>query len=243
MRPSEPTRKISINDGTKTFEATVIDASLPLQTVLFAVGGGGDPARHLPLLSHLAAQGCTVVAPHFERMMSWVPTADDLLLRARRLTLALDAVSPPGMRVSGVGHSIGATMLLGLAGGHVWMHAGKRLDIIPDARLDRLALLAPATGFFQAPGALDEVQIPLLAWAGTEDEITPPSHVELLRDTLGSRIPLDIRITTDAGHFSFMNELPPTLVDPHPDREAFLEEIATEISRFLTRPNPSLRAS
>ena len=50
--------------------------------------------------------------------------------------------------------SIGATMLLGLAGGEAWMRSGQRLGIAADKRLDRLALLTPATAFFQAPGAL-----------------------------------------------------------------------------------------
>ena len=51
MQP-EHARNVTLQDGAERFDITVIDASLPLRTVLFAVGGGGDPSRHLPLLSH-----------------------------------------------------------------------------------------------------------------------------------------------------------------------------------------------
>jgi hypothetical protein len=36
------------------------------RVVLFAAGAGGDPDRHRPLLEHLAAHRCRVIAPYFE---------------------------------------------------------------------------------------------------------------------------------------------------------------------------------
>ena len=150
-------KKYTLEDGAALFDVTAFHAEEPSRVVLFAVGGGGDPQRHLPLLMSLADCGCTVVAPHFERLVSPSPTADHLLLRARRLRLALDFVARAETPVAGVGHSIGTTMLLALAGARAWMGPGQPLAITPDSRLHRLALLAPATNYFRTPGALDGV--------------------------------------------------------------------------------------
>ena len=157
--------KLSLKDGSESFDVTVLEVAAATRVVLFAVGGGGNPERHLPLLTSLAERGFTVVAPHFERLVSPLPTDSDLLIRARRLRLALESVVRPGVPAAGVGHSIGTTMLLALVGGQVWMRSGQRLSISPVGCIDRLVLLAPATDFFQAPGALDAVRTPILAWA------------------------------------------------------------------------------
>jgi pimeloyl-ACP methyl ester carboxylesterase len=223
-----------LRDGTGAFDVTVLEAAEPSRVVLFAVGGGGNPERHLPLLTSLAALGCAVVAPHFERLGAPTPTESELLLRARRLSLALDSVVRPGLPVAGVGHSIGATMLLALAGGQVWMRAGQRLSLAPDARLDRLVLFAPATGFFQAPAALDAVRTPIRAWAGTKDVITPLAQAKFLKQALEPRVQVEVRVVEGTGHFSFMNEPPPHMTDPLPNRDAFPTDLADSVGRFVT---------
>lgn len=224
---------LSMNDGEESFEVTVFEATPPSVIVLFAVGRGGNPDRHLPLLRCLFDQGCTVVAPHFERLLSPTPSERDLLLRGRRLSLALDTVARPGLLVAGVGHSIGATMLLALAGGQVWLRSGRCLPTITDARLDRLVLFAPATGFFQCPGALDAVRTPIRAWVGTNDVITPPAQTNFLKEGLGDRVSVEVKVVDGAGHFSFMNELPPQISDPLPNREAFLDSLAADLGAFV----------
>lgn len=226
-------RKLSLRDGTASFDVSAFEVEQPSRVVLFAVGGGGNPERHAPLLAGLVERGCSIVAPHFERLVSPRPTDDELLLRARRLKLALDTVARPGVPVVGVGHSIGTTMLIALAGGQVWTRPGQPLPIAPDARVERLALMAPATGFFQAPGALDAVQTPLLVWAGENDTITPPAQAELLKQALGDRVPVDLHVVEGAGHFSFMNVLPPQVTDPITNRDAFLARLTSEIGRFV----------
>lgn len=218
-----------------SFDVTMLEVERPSRVVLFAVGGGGNPERHGPLLEALAERGCSVVAPHFERLVSPVSTEDDLRLRAGRLKRALDAVARPDVPTVGVGHSLGAAVLLALAGGQLWMGPGRRLPIAPDDRIERLALMAPATGFFQAPGALDAVRVPILAWAGTKDAITPPAQAELLRDVLGHRSSVELRVVEGAGHFSFMNVPPPQAIEPLPDRDAFLAKLAAELNDFVAR--------
>jgi hypothetical protein len=110
----------TLQDGSESFEVSVHEAERISPVVLFAVGAGGKPERHATLLDALAKSGCTVVAPHFERLASPVPSEADLTLRARRLSLALDAFVQPGTTAAGVGHSIGAATLVALAGAHEW---------------------------------------------------------------------------------------------------------------------------
>jgi hypothetical protein len=61
-----------IRDGADTFNVTVVEANQrSKRLVLFAVGRGGNPERHLPLLRSVAALGCTVIAPQFDMLTSW----------------------------------------------------------------------------------------------------------------------------------------------------------------------------
>lgn len=202
------------------------------RVVLFAVGRGGNPERHRPLLDELVARGCTVVAPSFAWLASPMPTNEELEQRAQRLRTALDEVARDGVPTIGIGHSIGATTLLVLAGAHATTFAGQRVRVAPDPRLARLALMAPATDFFHGEGALADVRTPMLAWAGTADPITPPRHVERLRDATA---PIDVRIVEGAGHFSFMDTPPPDTSDPLPDRDAFLARLRSELCEFVAR--------
>ncbi len=223
----------TLQDGADSFKITVHEAARISPVVLFAVGAGGQPERHATLLSALAESGCTVVAPHFERLASPVPREADLTLRARRLSLALDAFVQPGTTATGVGHSIGAATLVALAGAQMWLGPGRRVNIAPDNRLARLALLAPPTGFFQAPGALDAVRVPILAWAGSEDSITPPAQTEWLAHAMRDWQTVDVRVTDGAGHFSFMDLPPPQTTELLPNKQAFLREHSSEVCKFV----------
>ena len=222
---------IGLSDGAATFSVSVVRALGPSRTVVFAVGAGGNPGRHLPLLTLLAEQGCNVVAPQFERLTSQFVPASELVLRIRRLKLALDYASSLGQPVCAVGHSIGAAILIGLAGGQMWMRDGTRLDCEADTRIERMVVFTPAMDFFRAPGALDGVHTPLQAWAGSLDAITPPSQTVFLKNALGMLV--DARVIEGAGHFSFMDELPPHVVDTMQERAAFLAHLAQEVGTFL----------
>ncbi len=223
----------SLQDGGEAFAAVVVEPAEPDRLVLFAVGAGGRPERHLPLLEALAEHGCTVVAPRSERLATPTPSVGDLQLRARRLTLAIDAAARPGLPVAAIGHSIGATVLLALAGGTARTRDGRAVGIRPDPRLERLVLLAPATDFFAAPGALEAIRVPLFVWAGSRDTITPPAQAERLKRALEGRAPVTLRVVEDAGHFSFMNEPPPGTTETLSDRKGFLDALAAEVRRCV----------
>ncbi|MCG8553319.1 MAG: hypothetical protein MI799_23180, partial [Desulfobacterales bacterium] len=143
-----------LQDGNESFNVLVHKSNTDAPVVIFAAGAGGLPERYATLLNTLAELGCTVVAPHSERLISPVPDEAYLVSRARQLSLALDAFSKPVTNVVGVGHSIGAAVLVALSGGQMWLGPGRRVkNIIPDSRLTRLSLLAAPTDFFQASGA------------------------------------------------------------------------------------------
>jgi hypothetical protein len=48
------TKQITLNDNGVPFDATIVEASKKSCSVLFAVGIGGNPERHNPLLNSLA---------------------------------------------------------------------------------------------------------------------------------------------------------------------------------------------
>ena len=226
-------RMQTLQDGAESFIVSVHEAAENTPVVLFTVGAGGKPERHATLLDTLAESGCTVVAPHFERLASPIPTETDLTLRARRLSLTLDTFVQPGATAAGVGHSIGAATLVALTGAQMWLGTGRRVNIAPDSRLTRLVLLAPPTGFFQAPGALDAVRVPILAWVGSKDGITPPAQTEWLAHAMRAWQTVDVRVTDGAGHFSFMDLPPPQTTEPLPNKQAFLREHSSEVCKFV----------
>jgi pimeloyl-ACP methyl ester carboxylesterase len=237
MMSTHPGQTTILQDGSEPFTVSVLMVPESSRAVIFAAGAGGLPERYSTLLHTLADAGCTVVAPHFERLASPFPTDEELRLRARRLTLALNAFAQPGTVVAGVGHSIGASTLLALCGAQMWLGPGRRVEIAQDPRLTRLALLTAPLGFFQAPGALDAVRVPLQVWAGSEDTITLASQAQWLAQTLADVRPdvqpVDLRIASDAGHFSFMDMPPPHAVETVPYKAAFLQEYSREVCRFV----------
>ncbi|MFI9552919.1 alpha/beta hydrolase family protein [Nonomuraea endophytica] len=207
------------------------------RVVLFAAGAGGDPERHRPLLEHLADHGCQVIAPRFERFNGRDATATELLARPRGLKDALDRWASPGAAVVAVGHSIGGWAALCLAGATPWGVDGRPLEVPREPRVARLALYAPAAGWFAAPGALDAVTVPMLVYAGELDTVTPVEQALLLKGAPG---PVDVRIVPKAGHFSFMNTPPPGMAEDDAfDRDRFLAELARTTLEFATAvPDP-----
>jgi pimeloyl-ACP methyl ester carboxylesterase len=225
--------RITLTNKHATFDAIYLKAANPTRKILFAVGSGGNPERHLPLLESLSENNFTVIAPYFERIVSPTPHAEVLLLRAESLETALDFINDSDLPIVGIGHSIGAALLLALAGGQMWTHAGDRLLIAQDASLKKLVLLTPPTDFFKPQNALEDVQTPMQIWAGSLDVIAPPQQINVLKEGLPTSTSLDFHLIEGAGHFSFMNNLPPNITDPLKNREELFARLTTEIFRFV----------
>ncbi|MET9229491.1 alpha/beta fold hydrolase [Lentzea sp. NPDC003310] len=199
--------------------------------VLFAVGGGGDPERHRPLLDHLAARGHQVIAPSFPRLHPQQATWEDYLARPLGLVEALRDVDPDA-EVAVVGHSIGAWAGLCLAGATPWSRDRAPLEVPRDSRVRRLVLYTPPAGWFAAPGALDAVTTPMLVYVGELDTFVPASEVELLR---AAPAEVDLRVVPKAGHFGFVHVPPPGVEDdPAFDRNGFLARMVDETSAFVS---------
>lgn len=204
------------------------------RVVLFAAGAGGDPERHRPLLDHLAAHDCQVIAPHFEPLVPREATTAQLLTRPVGLVEALHRWASPDAAVVVVGHSIGGWAALCLAGAMPWGRDGKPLDVPREPRVSRLVLYAPAAGWFAAPNALDAVTVPILVYAGELDTVTPVEQAIHLKDAPAK---VDLRIVPKAGHFSFMNTPPPGTTDDDAfDRDRFLTDLAQTTMEFATTP-------
>lgn len=223
---------LTLHDGEAGFEAIVHRAEAPERVVLFAVGGGGDPMRHERLLGAFVTWGWSFVAPRSERMTSPRVEAEWLERRARRLRFALDVVAPVGVPCIGVGHSIGGTTLLALAGARAWTGPTQPVLIERDPRLRRVAAMAPPTGFFRAPRALEGLRGRHVLYGATRDERVSVEQLAFLRDAPNAEV--EVRVAQGAGHFSFMDRPPPNTEEPLPDRDAFLADLREELLAFVT---------
>lgn len=244
--------------GPYTFDAT-LDA--PIASGLFPVclishGGGGSHLLYRSIGTHLSRRGFIVVSPEHpgdnknDRSLS--NTDESAVARPRHMSLALDALladpffrlSADACRVGIVGHSMGGFTALALAGGHAWSRSGQALPVIADSRIGAAVLLAPATDWFMAPGALDSVVTPLLVMAGERDPVTPPDAIQRALARLPAGTPLEMIVVPGAGHFSFLSPFPvamqradfPPASDPEGfDREQFHEVLPVLVHDFLVR--------
>lgn len=226
--------KVSIKIENDSLQVFYVQSKQPKYAVVFAAGSGGNPERHEPLLNILLECGCSVIAPYFERIMSPIPTEDELQKRIVAIDAAFSLAGTLNVPIVGVGHSIGASLLLGFAGGQMWTKSGKQLKIKLQERLNKLILFTPPIGFFQAPNSLAKVNASIQLWAGSVDNITPPEQVEILSKALKPITAVDFRLIEGAGHFSFMNVLPPNVVDSMNNRDDFLRSLSAEVGRYAT---------
>ena len=217
----------------KDFEVTLLRAKEARHCILFAAGAGGSPQRHLALLQTFSRNGISVVAPHFERLLSPLPSKADLLEHSQRLALAQHEFGQHYASITGVGHSLGTVILLMHAGATAWTRTGEKATYSGHQYLNQLMLLAPPADFFRAPSALASVQVPVRIWTGEKDTLTPPSQALFIQSELDIRTATDVCVVKDAGHFTFMNTLPPHVTDPHPLRVSFLLSLGEEISRLV----------
>jgi predicted esterase len=175
-----------------------------------------------------------VIAPHLTLLASSVPTKQELDTRIRQLELALEGYAPVDQPIIGIGHSIGTVALLVLAGAEARTLSGHKVVSGSNWKFERLALLAPPADFFRHPGALQSVDVRMYIRAGGKDSVTPPAQAIGLSEILAKQTQVELCLDEDAGHFTYMDELPPHIVDPQPDRNAFLSALAKDVAHFAT---------
>lgn len=230
---NSPSTTYQMQDGAESFSVTILEAKQPARVALFSVGRGGNPLRHLSLLHALASHGCTVIAPHLTLLAALVPTKQELDTRIRRLELALGRYAPLDQPITGIGHSIGTVVLLALAGAEARTFSGHPVVSGSKWTFSGLVLLAPPADFFSHPNALRSVDVRLYIRAGGQDSVTPPAQAMVLSELLAKQTQVEFCLDEEAGHFSYMDELPPQVVDPQPDRNAFLAALVKDVARFV----------
>ncbi len=221
--------------------------------VLVSHGGGSSPLLLRPYAEYLARRGYIAAMPqhHGDHRgdSSLSNSRKNLQLRPRHICLTLDwlcsdsrlgrHVSRAGVAV--LGHSMGGYTALAAAGAQPWWSPEEAVPVTADARVKILVLMAPATAWFVAPGALQNVHVPLLLYAGGRDTITPRWQAQLLLDCVPEPGKVELRMADQAGHYSFLS-FPESMRRPGfaPmedaagfDRPAFQQRLCAEIVEFL----------
>jgi pimeloyl-ACP methyl ester carboxylesterase len=212
--------------------------------VVISHGSGGSPLLYRVLAVHLARHGYTVALPehagNHRGDNTLAESPENLARRPRHVSLVLDAMDAG--RAAVIGHSMGAYTALAAAGGQPRDAAGQPVEVVADARVAALVLLAPVAYWYVMPGSLARVTAPVLLYRGTEDRTAPAWHAQLVQDEVARPDQVRCRAIEGAGHYSFLSPFPPELrrpdfppsVDPQGfDRERLHEAMNTEILEFL----------
>jgi predicted dienelactone hydrolase len=247
------------SDSRPATDGAIATGTFPL--VVISHGNGGSGTLYRTAARHLARNGFVVALPDHAGNTrgdnDLARTIANLENRPRHIRLVIEwayGASPfaPFLKpdaVAIVGHSLGGYTALAVAGGIPTAFAHetpdgqpRRVEVMPDARVKALVLLAPATAWFKAEGALNGVRLPILMLTAEKDESTPAFHGEIVERGLPDAALLDHRIVANAGHFAFLDLFPkamtnasfPPSQDPEGfDRERFHEGMNAQILKFL----------
>lgn len=209
----------------------VVPPGAPRGIVLFGPGAGGDPARYTTLLEAAAAAGFIVAAPTHERFDGRTVTDEQMRERAVGLAEALSEAGREDLPVVAAGHSAGAWAALCLAAAQPWGRNRQPIPVPIEPRVTKVVALAPTVGWFLAPGALDNLRVPVVVLAGTADVVTPPATADILRAAPAA---VSIQTYEGVGHLDFLSTLPPKVAPtPGLDHEAFIASLADDFVKTL----------
>lgn len=219
----------------------VAPAGKPLGIVLFGAGAGGDPARYSALTDAAATAGFIVAAPAHERFDGRTVTDEQMRDRAVGLKGVLDEVGRPDLPVVAAGHSAGGWAALCLAGAQPWGRNRQPLPVPAEPRVTKVVALAPTVGWFQAPGALDGLRVPVVVLAGGVDVVTPPATADILRAAPAT---ISMQTFEGVGHLDFLTTLPPGVAPtPGLDHGAFIKRLTDHFVKAISPAVDRVRAS
>jgi predicted dienelactone hydrolase len=240
-----------------TVDAPIAPGRFPV--CLISHGAGGSHLLYREIATHLACAGWIVACPEAPRDnrndRSLAHSDAAVTNRCRHLTQVLDtllahdrlAASADARRVAMVGHSLGGCAALALAGGQPWSRNRTPIPVQPDPRFRAAVLMAPATGYFRGPGALEKVSGTFFVLTGELDDVTPSEDIRRDLQTLPTSVSSELVVIRGAGHYSFVSPFPaamrrpdfPPSQDPEGfDRERFHTELPGIIESFLARALP-----
>jgi predicted dienelactone hydrolase len=229
--------------------------------ILISHGSGGAHLLYRTLAHHLACNGFIVGMPEhpFNNLNNntLVDTVENLTNRPRHIRTAINwfydsrkfarFLKPDSVGI--IGHSMGGYTALALAGGVPTSFPNESSDRQPhlinvtsDYRIKALVLLAPASVWFMAQGALSGVNVPILMLIGEKDEYTPSFHAQIILEGVPDKTKLQYRVIKNAGHFSFLSPFPESMTNvafpPSQDpcgfnRVSFHNELNAEVLEFL----------
>lgn len=255
---SKATEKINIGPYPvhATYEAPADNKRYPL--VIISHGNGGTPLGYLTISEYLTGHGFIVAMPeHYGNNYkdnSLDGSNDNLRMRPRHISLVINTLlDDPGLKdhikigkTAVIGHSMGGYTALAAAGGRPWSIHSEKIELIPDARIKALVLLAPATEWFTPQGSLDDISIPILMLTAEHDFPLPDGWhkktADIVINQLDGKNAIKFRIIENSGHFSFMSPFPEAMrnsdflpsTDPEGfDREKFHHNLKQEILAFL----------
>jgi predicted dienelactone hydrolase len=241
-----------------TLDAPIAPGRFPVCVI--SHGAGGSHLLYRSIATHLARSGWIVACPEAPRDnrndRSLAYTDQAVTNRCLQLTTTLDALfshaqlgpTADRQRVGLVGHSLGGCAALALAGGQPWSRHGTPIPVQPDARFKAAVLMAPASAYYRAPGALAKVAVPLLVLAGEKDDVTPADDIRQTLQPVVAAAPCEFVVVKDAGHYSFITPFPeamrapgfPPSQDPAGfDREQFHRELPAIIETFFAKVLPA----
>lgn len=214
---------------------------------VFSHGTGSTPWAMRGLAEHLVRRGwiaALIEHPGNNRNDDRLANTVEILeQRPRDVKHAVDAAASAfdiATSVAVIGHSLGGYTALAVAGGAPWslpnQGTPRALDVVHDARVQAIVLLAPAIPWFMPAGALANVHAKVMVRAAERDEHVPHSFIErVLHD-----LPKDYAVVPNAGHFAFMSPVPPHLAKLPPgqdppgfDRSAYQPQLYAEVTAFL----------
>ena len=233
-------------------DASIVQGQFPL--VIISHGNGGSHLIYRSISTFLAKHGYIVAMPkHFgnnRNNNSLENTVSNLQYRPRHISLVIDELlaAPwckeriaPG-KIAMIGHSMGGYTALALAGGIPRSLEGQVIEVIPDARVKAIVLMAPGAGWFS--NSLQHVSIPILLLMAEHDPVTPGWNAGVVLNSVSDKSLVSLRTIENAGHFSFISPFPASVKNPNfppstdPvgfDREAFHRQLPTDILTFLNQ--------